>query len=461
MMLGVSSAVLLVAGNARVSLDRSDNAKARIWVREGLIAARGILEENWGGVSPGAYGLVQQPTGTWSFAGSQNTNGKFTRQIVISEVDGNQRDIAAVVRWTGSGGREREARSVSRAVNWEGAVSSGGDTGGGGTAGDWRNPQTLCSIDLGAGNEATNLDVINKIIYISAEASSKNKPDLFIVDARGVRPDRECQSNDIFIASQLHTGAGLYDVDTAGGYAYAANADPLAELQVIDVSNITAPILIASFNLPGRADPDAFPRSVFYQSSKVYIGTDKQDNGGDEFHIVDVSNPQNPSSVGSYKVGDSISDIYVSGDRAYLATKLGGAGLMILDVSNPANITLLGQSYSVDTGSVFSPSAARTLLGPAQELYIVDTSNPASPITLGSGNPGNSVNDITARDNLVFLATSESNREFQTWDISNPASPTLWSALNFPQIGTGIDYEDNIIYMSVRSNDALRVITSQ
>ncbi|GAH25486.1 unnamed protein product, partial [marine sediment metagenome] len=46
------------------------------------------------------------------------------------------------------------------------------------------------------------------------------------------------------------------------------------------------------------------------------------------------------------------------------------------------------------------------------------------------------------------------------WNISNPGNIELWSSFNFPQVATGIDYEDNVVYVSVRSNDALRIITS-
>ena len=68
---------------------------------------------------------------------------------------------------------------------------------------------------------------------------------------------------------------------------------------------------------------------------------------------------------------------------------------------------------------------------------------------------------VVARDDLAFIASSNSNREFQVINISDPNNPSLWSYFNFPQVATGIDYEDNLVYVSVRSNDALRIITSQ
>ena len=36
-----------------------------------------------------------------------------------------------------------------------------------------------------------------------------------------------------------------------------------------------------------------------------------------------------------------------------------------------------------------------------------------------------------------------------------------YASLNYPQIGSGIDFDNNLVFMTARSNDALRIITSQ
>lgn len=69
------------------------------------------------------------------------------------------------------------------------------------------------------------------------------------------------------------------------------------------------------------------------------------------------------------------------------------------------------------------------------------------------------VNGVRVSGRFAFLATEDSNEEFQVLDISNPASiPAPVSTYNFPQEATGVDFENNIIYSSVRSNDGLRII---
>ena len=92
---------------------------------------------------------------------------------------------------------------------------------------------------------------------------------------------------------------------------------------------------------------------------------------------------------------------------------------------------------------------------------IVNSANLGSLSVIGSYNTGGQVNDIYIRDYLAFLATSNSTAEFQAVNITSKATPILHSSYNFPQLGTGITYRNNVVYMSVRSNDALRIITSQ
>jgi hypothetical protein len=141
--------------------------------------------------------------------------------------------------------------------------------------------------------------------------------------------------------------------------------------------------------------------------------------------------------------------------------------VIALDVTNPGNIQLLG-SYDIvsdnsDGQSVYTSgnNLYLGLTGSTKDFSIWDSSNPAALKLLGSANlDGASVNGIVVRDNLAFLATSASNKEFQVWDISSSTNPTLWSSFNFPQVASGIDYENNLVYVSVRSNDALRIITT-
>lgn len=443
--LSIGLAAILVYGGQDMLIDRENTVRANAFAREGLEAAQAILASDWSGTSDGSHGIAFA-SGTWTFIGTSSVSDVFTRRVVLTALGTDTRVVESVVQWSPAPERPREVVFTTLATNWALVEETGGDTGGGSPSGDWKNPRTLGSVDLGPGNSATDLDVKNKIVYLTAEASDAKKPDFYVVDAtNGQSPS---------IVSSINTGPGLLGVDAAGSYAYVVGKNNTEELQVINIANIFAPEKVASVNLEGNADALA----VFYASNYLYLG--REAGSSEEFVVIDVSNPTNLSVAGSYEVNANVNDVYISGDRAYLATDLDGAGLMILDITNPASIIALGQSYAADVHSVFAPTPSKVFLGPAQEFQVVDTSFPGAIHTLGIFDPGGAVNDIATRDYLAFIGTSNSNREFQVVDISSSTAPVLHSYFNFSQVATGVDYEDNLVYLSVRSNDALRIITS-
>jgi len=450
--------------------------KATFLATEGLEAVRAIQERDFGSLVTGTYGL-DKASEIWKFSGTQDTSGKYTRKIVISDVyrDGNgdiveggefldlyTKRAEALVTWNFAPGRANSVSLKTYFTNLQEAENLGGDLGCRGVSGNWHHPVTLGSIDLGPGNEATGLDVKQKIVYMSAQASAEAKPDFFIVDA--------ASGQNPFIRSSLNTGPGLNAVDVANNYAYVGNNTTNAQLQIINVTNLNNPVPASSFQLLDVSGDGAVGQSVFFYASRVYIGT--KTATGPEFHIVDVSNPGNPVELGSKEVSADVNAIYVTGTTAYLATS-DVQELKIFDVSNPATITQIGGFDALgdsEDGKSLSVVGNKLYLGRTlgekhvdhHELHILDISNPALEVVdLGSKDLAADLNGITICEDLALLSTSDPSAEFQGWNVANPANIIFWGSLNFPQMGTGIDYEDNFVYVSVRSNDALRIITSQ
>ena len=398
-----------------------------------------------------------------SLSSSTKTEGIYSKEIIVSSIDSYTKKVITKISWQVETLRPQKIELTTLVTNYSNLIASGGDTGGGNPSGNWQSISTLGSLDLGPGISANDLDVLNKIVYIAGQASVASKPDFFIVNATdGANP---------FIVSSINTGPGLHTVDVAYNYAYVGNQNLDAQLQIIDVSNSAAPVLIASFKLPGVSGSGAIGQSIFYNSGKIYIGT--KEASGPEFHIIDVTNPANPVSLGSREIGDDVNSIYVRGNIAYVAIDDfdDESELKVFDVSIPSAIVLLGgfiaPGNSEDGKSLDLVGndlyLGRTVGGNHtnhHEFHIVDVSNPATITNLGSKDLAVDLNDLKVRGSLAFFATSDSNKEFQVWNISDKTNSTLWSSFNFPQVATGIDYEDNFVYVSVRSNDGLRILTS-
>ncbi len=427
----ISAAIMISFGNQSITIDADLNNQAIAISRKELETSRALSRQNFN-----------------SLVSASSTEDIYLKETIVENINANTKKIISRVSWQINPLRPQKIELTTIVADTKITIQSGGDTGGSGPTGDWRNPQTLGSVDLGAGNSATDLDVKNKIVYLTAEASAAAKPDFFIVNAtNGSNP---------FIVSSLNVGEGLKSVDVAGNYAYVVGKDDNKEFIIIDVSNSSAPVEVASLNLSGNADA----LTIFYWNGYVYVG--RASGAPQEFLIINVSNPLAPSIVsGLSGVGNEINDIYVSNNHAYLGTEDASRGMIVIDVNNPASPSVLG---SINVGDhvygIYLKSEDKVLVGEKTKFYIINASSTSNMTISGSALIDNKTRDIVSAGSLAFLATENANKEFQVYDISNPASPSLWSYFNFPQIATGIDYEDNIVYVSVRSNDALRIITS-
>ncbi len=426
-----ASVILVISTNQSLSLDGSESSQAIALARENLEIIKALAKLNFSGIK-----------------NSSSTQNEFLKEIIVQDINNFTKQVTSRVSWQTDPLRIQKVELPTIITDLETVKSLGGDTGGDGPSGDWKNPRTLGSVDLGPGNSATDLDVKNKFVYITSVASDSKKPDFWIIDATdGQNP---------IIVSSLNTGTGLESIDVAGDYAYVAGDDDSKELQIIDISNHLSPVVAGTLNLAGGEDALA----IFYRSSYVYIG--RADGAAQEFQIVDVSNPTSPSlASGLSNVGDEINDIYVYNNRAYIGTEDSSRGMIVIDVSNPSSPSVLG---SLNTGAhdyaIYVESESQVSVGGKTKYYIANAATSSNITVIGSSTINNKTRDIAVSSLYAFLATEDSNKEFQVWNISDPARPSFWSSFNFPQVATGVDYEDNIVYVSVRSNDALRIITS-
>lgn len=81
--------------SARLSGDRS---RAIFLAAEGLEAARNIRDNNFSNLVDGTYGLATS-SNEWTFSGSSDSTGIFTREITISSIDADSKQVTAEVSW--------------------------------------------------------------------------------------------------------------------------------------------------------------------------------------------------------------------------------------------------------------------------------------------------------------------------------------------------------------------------
>ncbi|MBI4133381.1 hypothetical protein HY478_02085 [Candidatus Uhrbacteria bacterium] len=417
---------------------------------EGIEATRSIRDRSWSLLTAGAHGLSLIGD-TWNFVGTSDSADGLTRTVTIAPRSINEQYVTSTVTWDIAPGRSRSLSVGTILSNWRNIIVPT-------LSGDWQNPRSLGSIDLGPGNEGTSLAVRSKLVYMGAKASDKKKDDFYVINAtNGEAP---------FIAGQVDTGRGLNAVAISGSLAYVAQDFTSGQLQIINIAAPSSPSLVSSFSVTGNG----LGISVGVSGTTALLGTPPTMNP--ELFLIDVSNPSSPSIVGSLEITGTVYDIAIQGSYAYLATSRDDRELMILDISDPTTPIQIGavdlpgddDAYGVYVNSQDNwAHVARESDGSHldhNELVIIDVDNPLVPTVLGTLEVSEDTNAVVAADYLSFIGTSNASEEFQIYEVSDPAMITYWSGFNFPQVANDLALEDNVIYVAVRSNDALRIITS-
>lgn len=149
-------------------------------------------------------------------------------------------------------------------------------------------------------------------------------------------------------------------------------------VQFWDFSNPLAPVLIKYMTLPGIAESDYALGNwwVFWQAPYVYIG-----GSGNGLYIVNAADPGNPvhvktiatSAWGGFRVGPT----FAVGNLLVM-TSMDQAGLVTMDISDPANPKLLA-STSTTAGHYSGIVNGDRIItaGTDQRLHVYDISNPA------------------------------------------------------------------------------------
>jgi hypothetical protein len=234
------------------------------------------------------------------------------------------------------------------------------------------------------------------------------------------------------------------DIDMAAGYAYLA-ADE-AGLRIVDVSDLThltevgvyqPPLAgFASWPGPTRSGPDT-PSYLYAQGARS-VAVETASDGriyayiaaqGAGLQIVDVSNPAAPTEVGFYETPGDAVGVAVANGYAYVAAF--EAGLRIIDISQPATPTEVGSLVRPDEGWFLGVTAADHFVYLAEAhcandfgcsgfLKGVDVSNPAAPNVIWHSAGGPATRIIVA-GNYAYAVGG------RLWpiDLTDPAQPVF------------------------------------
>ena len=189
--------------------------------------------------------------------------------------------------------------------------------------------------------------------------------------------------------------------------------------------------------------------AVEVDGTTAYLGS------GSAFVTLDVSEPWNPQPLGSTWVEMPVKGIAVNNGYAFVTVNVGYDGaLFAVDVNDPLNpqnldSVLVDEPSGVDVDG-FHVYVASGWAG----ITVVDVTNPADIQIVGSINTPGTAMDIEIRGDFGYIA--DGYQGFRVIDVSVPSNPTDVESLSLPGRANGLKIDGDYAY--VASSDGLRLI---
>lgn len=268
---------------------------------------------------------------------------------------------------------------------------------------------------------ATGVDVVGSTVYTANYESG-----LAIV---------ELPHQPFELAGSYDTMDPAQQIAVQGTTAYIVGFE--SELHFVDVTDPTAPASISSFALPTQGTGLAVSGDI------AYVGD--EDEG---LYIVDVSDPLSPQVLANFPAGFDIEDVLVAGPTVYL---IESARLRTLDVSDPANPTLIGSLFfggpdASARGGALSGSTVY-LAARAAGLMIFDVSDLANPTLVGSFDAIVDAFDVAVVGNVAYVTDLDGDA---LWiiDVSDTVNPTMLGKYDLPTRGLAVNAIGTTVYVS-------------
>ncbi len=278
--------------------------------------------------------------------------------------------------------------------------------------GGWGSVSLVGNVDKIGDQDPTAIVIQGGFAYI-ATAENPSQPELFIYDV-------SIPTSAVYLGA-FEVGATITDMKVSGDFVYLSTTSDSRELDIIDVGNKASPSREGSFDATGSTDGNAI--AVF--AATVYLG--RLQDVGAEFLVVNAATLSAPTLSGSLEIGADINDLTVDNTDVYAATNSNTAELVSINASNPNSPSIQNSQDLSGTENGLSVAFSGDLLllgrengGSIFELALVNIAAPSSVSVLSEAEIGGSVFSISMEDEIAaYLATSETDKEFQRWDISN------------------------------------------
>ncbi|MFH1253109.1 MAG: prepilin-type N-terminal cleavage/methylation domain-containing protein [Candidatus Uhrbacteria bacterium] len=394
-----------------------DRARAVFLAEEGLAAVQNIRDERFINLSDGVFGLSSSGA-QWTFNGSSDTTEKFIRQLSISSVDADTKNITSTVTWPKSAVSNGSVSLVTRLTSWLANTASG-----------WSAMVQSGTYDASGSQDGWKVQIAGNYAYLIRSGGS---PDFLVINITNpLAPTLE---------GSVNVGSSATNIAVAGNFAYVTGASNTLELRIVNITTPSAPTIVGSYNAVGTANA----LGVAVSGNIVYMT--RASSADPEFVAINVTNKNAPVTLGSLELGDAGNELALSGSYAYIASSNNTQELQIVNITTPATPTLAG-SYdfvaSATNATTVTVSGNLIYLGKVNTVFIFRDVTHLTANLLGSLDLAGQVNGLAlGAANMIFAATSNITREFQALDVTTPASPALLGYVDLVGVAAyGVAYD--------------------
>ena len=177
----------------------------------------------------------------------------------------------------------------------------------------------------------------------------------------------------------------FYDVFVSEDYAYIAG-NSSRNFIILDISDKTNPVSVKILDMGERI------LSVAVKGNYAYVG------GKRNLYVIDITDKNNPSPVKTFS-GET-EDIAIKDNYLYRAT----AGIVIYDLSNPANPVQVGRRYTGILSESILINGNYAYVGDTKGVEVIDITDKTNPQLIGNFSYGKYVYGIAKKGDYLFLA---------------------------------------------------------
>ncbi len=250
-------------------------------------------------------------------------------------------------------------------------------------------------------------------------------------------------------------------------------------LNTVDVSDPLSPKVTSSERMQGKKNTETLNSESFLSDEVVYLvsrsltiqGTSLFLAGEWGLLLLDIADPLSPRELGFLQTTDSpysqlepiAIGVAVHQNTAYLAVS--GAGLYVIDISDPSRPTLLSvfnepmplaygkKNETINVMDVVVQPPYAYILD-QNAVRIVDVSDSENPKGLGIfalptipfNNGGGASRSLAIEGNKLFVVDNAAG--LLVLDVTDPSAPTLDSELHLPGIASWVVVENETIYVA-------------